>query len=120
MRMVVVLPAPLRPRKPTTCPRSTSKLTSSSARTGPQYLVTRSAGIIMARVRCPVGSEERGWCRQRPAPAPHLYTYAACAAVVLIAAVGYEDFFVGRGSADCKGCTGLPVLPRASGERGPR
>src|SRR5262245_30621508 len=38
MRMVVVLPAPLGPRKPTISPRSTSKLTRSMAKTGPKYL----------------------------------------------------------------------------------
>src|SRR3954447_10109978 len=48
MRRVVVLPAPLRPRKPTICPLSTSKVTSSTARTGPKYLVRCSTWIIMA------------------------------------------------------------------------
>src|SRR6266540_3943877 len=38
-RRVVVLPAPLGPRKPVTVPGSTSKLRSSTARTLPKYLV---------------------------------------------------------------------------------
>src|SRR5262245_60227626 len=46
MRMVVVLPAPLGPRKPTTSPRSTSKVMSSMARTGPKYFV-RFLTLIM-------------------------------------------------------------------------
>src|SRR5262249_10521983 len=37
--MVVVLPAPLGPRNPTTSPRSTSKLRRSMAMTGPKYLL---------------------------------------------------------------------------------
>ena len=41
MRMVVVFPAPLGPRKPNSSPRSTSKLTSSTARDSP-YTLTRS------------------------------------------------------------------------------
>ena len=37
--MVVVLPAPLGPRKPTISPRSTWKLMWSTASTGPKYFV---------------------------------------------------------------------------------
>src|SRR4051794_18501561 len=39
MRIVVVLPAPLGPRKPVTEPGSTVKLRSETARTGPKALV---------------------------------------------------------------------------------
>src|SRR4029453_13794065 len=42
MRRVVVLPAPLGPRKPTTVPWSTSKLRSSTATTSPKRLVSPS------------------------------------------------------------------------------
>ena len=42
MRMVVDFPAPLGPRKPTTCPRSTAKDTSSTAGTPLKRLETRS------------------------------------------------------------------------------
>src|SRR4029453_17058453 len=42
MRRVVVLPAPLGPRKPTTVPWSTAKLRSSTAVTGPKRLVSPS------------------------------------------------------------------------------
>ena len=41
-RNVVVLPAPFGPRKPATLPASTSKERSSTARTGPKRLVSRS------------------------------------------------------------------------------
>src|SRR5689334_19969828 len=51
MRMVVVLPAPLGPRKPTISPRATSKLMWSTASTGPKYLV-RVSTWIMKRVLC--------------------------------------------------------------------
>ena len=47
IRMVVVLPAPLGPRKPTISPRATSKLTRSMAMTGPKYLL-RSWTLIIA------------------------------------------------------------------------
>src|SRR5690242_6543062 len=46
MRMVVVLPAPLGPRKPTISPLATWKLTWSTAWTGPKYFVTFSTSII--------------------------------------------------------------------------
>jgi hypothetical protein len=39
MRSVVVLPAPLGPRKPVTCPGSTVKVSPSTAVTGPYRLV---------------------------------------------------------------------------------
>src|ERR671923_208286 len=42
MRMVVDLPAPFGPRKPTTCPRSTEKLTPSTAGT---WLALYGAGV---------------------------------------------------------------------------
>src|SRR5207245_9555500 len=48
MRMVVVLPAPLGPRKPTISPRATSKLTRSMAWTGPKNL-ERFWTLIMRR-----------------------------------------------------------------------
>src|SRR5262245_35500704 len=47
--MVVVLPAPLGPRKPTTSPLSTSKLTRSMARTGPKYFVSCLTSIMLIR-----------------------------------------------------------------------
>src|SRR5262245_49504378 len=46
MRMVVVLPAPLRPRKPTISPLATLKLMLSTATTGPKYLVSLLTSII--------------------------------------------------------------------------
>src|SRR5512134_1564007 len=46
IRMVVDLPAPFGPRKPTTSPRFTSKLTFSSARTAPNRLLSVVAEII--------------------------------------------------------------------------
>src|SRR5262245_8166397 len=46
MRIVVVLPAPLSPRKPTISPFSTVKLTLSTARMGPKYLVRCSTWIM--------------------------------------------------------------------------
>src|SRR5262245_59733402 len=52
MRMVVVLPAPLGPRKPTTSPRSTSKVTPSMAITGPKYLVRFWTEIIVSSRLC--------------------------------------------------------------------
>src|SRR5581483_1434940 len=51
MRMVVVLPAPLGPRKPTISPRSTSKDTRSMAMTGPKYLVRLSTLIMISSRR---------------------------------------------------------------------
>src|SRR5688572_10581132 len=48
MRMVVDLPAPLGPRKPTTSCRSTSNVMLSMARTGPKYLVRFSTWIIVS------------------------------------------------------------------------
>src|SRR5579883_884136 len=45
--MVVVLPAPLGPRKPTISPRSMSKLIWSTANTGPKYLVRSLTWIII-------------------------------------------------------------------------
>src|SRR3954462_13118160 len=50
MRMVVDLPAPLGPRKPRTSPRSTVKVTSSTARLAPNVL-TRFSIRIMAFIR---------------------------------------------------------------------
>src|ERR1700677_4910007 len=49
MRSVVVLPAPLSPRKPTISPLSTLKLTLSTATTGPKFLVSLLTSIIMAQ-----------------------------------------------------------------------
>ena len=46
MRMVVDLPAPFGPRKPSTSPRATVKLTSSTACTGPNRLARRSSRTI--------------------------------------------------------------------------
>src|SRR5262249_51392781 len=46
MRIVVVLPAPLRPSRPTISPRVTLKLMWSTASTGPKYLVRLSTSII--------------------------------------------------------------------------
>ena len=43
MRRVVVLPAPLGPRKPVTSPGSTANDTSVTARTGPKRLVSPTA-----------------------------------------------------------------------------
>src|SRR5205085_7339855 len=46
MRMVVVLPAPLGPRKPTISPWATPKVMSETANTGPKYLVRFSTWIM--------------------------------------------------------------------------
>ncbi len=46
MRIVVDLPAPFGPKKPTISPFLTSKLTRSSARKDPKYLVRLFASII--------------------------------------------------------------------------
>src|SRR5439155_1724658 len=46
MRMVVVFPAPLGPRKPTISPRATAKVMSWTANTGPKYLVRFSTWIM--------------------------------------------------------------------------
>src|SRR5262245_46295160 len=46
IRIVVVFPAPLGPRKPTTSPFSTLKLTLSTATTEPKYLVSFLTWII--------------------------------------------------------------------------
>ena len=50
MRMVVDLPAPLGPRKPSTSPRSTANDTPSTARLAPNTLVKFSTLIIAAVV----------------------------------------------------------------------
>src|SRR5688572_31088466 len=53
MRMVVDFPAPLGPRNPTTWPRSTVKLTPSTAGTSPKRLETPcrvSSGMLWARI----------------------------------------------------------------------
>ena len=47
MRMVVVLPAPLGPRKPSTSPGWTVKLMLSTAVSGPYCLVSDSALIML-------------------------------------------------------------------------
>ena len=47
IRMVVVLPAPLGPRKPTTSPLGTSKETSSTATVGPNRLVRFRTSIML-------------------------------------------------------------------------
>src|SRR5262245_51454144 len=47
MRMVVVLPAPLLPRKPTISPLLTWKLMLSTASMGPKYLVRCLTSIIV-------------------------------------------------------------------------
>src|SRR5690349_20058553 len=49
--MVVDFPAPLGPRNPTTCPRSTEKLTASTAGTSPKRLETP----------CKLSSDIDGW-----------------------------------------------------------
>jgi hypothetical protein len=46
MLIVVVLPAPLGPRKPTISPRSTSNETSEIAVSDPKHLVKRCARIM--------------------------------------------------------------------------
>ena len=51
MRMVVDLPAPLGPRKPSTSPRSTENDTSFTASFGPNALV-RFSTLINARSSC--------------------------------------------------------------------
>src|SRR4051812_13386551 len=51
MRMVVDLPAPLGPRKPSTSPRSTVNETSSTARFAPKVFTRFSILIIYLRVR---------------------------------------------------------------------
>lgn len=48
MRIVVVLPAPLGPRKPVTTPGSTAKLTESTAVTSPNRLVRPVTSIPYA------------------------------------------------------------------------
>src|SRR5688572_9286257 len=90
MRMVVDLPAPLGPRKPTTCPLSTSKLTRSTASTGPYALVNCETEITpilrvkpklrrLIRTRRPPGPGRRDRGRLiRPA----LYWYSPCRAVL--------------------------------------
>ena len=56
IRRVVVLPAPLGPRNPTTVPWSTSKLRSSTASTSPKRLVSPSMVIAaMASSSAPAG-----------------------------------------------------------------
>ena len=56
VRRVVVLPAPLGPRKPTTVPWSTSKLRSSTATTSPKRLVSPSMVMTaMASSSAPAG-----------------------------------------------------------------
>src|SRR5215472_16162242 len=54
-RNVVVFPAPFRPRNPATVPAPTSKLSSSTASTGPNRLVSRCTSItaIVAPSRGP-------------------------------------------------------------------
>src|SRR5882762_2063828 len=67
MRMVVDLPAPFGPRKPTTCPRSTENETWSTAVTLPNRFETPS------RDRKDIGGEMVTTLRpfvQAPAPAP--------------------------------------------------
>src|SRR5207253_11357376 len=57
MRMVVDLPAPFGPRKPTTCPRSTAKETWSTAVTPPNCLetsLTDRKGIRAGMLKTPV------------------------------------------------------------------
>src|SRR6186713_1416568 len=50
IRMVVVLPAPLGPRKPRISPRATEKERSLMARVGPYDLVSPSTSIIAGRL----------------------------------------------------------------------
>src|SRR5262245_49423671 len=62
MRIVVVLPAPFGPRKPTTSPRSRVKLTSSTASAAPKR-----------RERCETvitGAREGSWASRQPQPRP--------------------------------------------------
>src|SRR5262245_18949000 len=55
MRIVVVLPAPLAPSRPTTCPRPTSKLTPRTALTRPNDLETARTWIMDAHSSGSVG-----------------------------------------------------------------
>src|SRR6476620_4452470 len=59
MRMVVVLPAPLGPRKPTISPRATSKLMFRTATTGPKSL-DRFLTSIMGAQRLHQGEPPAG------------------------------------------------------------
>src|SRR5262245_54493444 len=59
--MVVVLPAPLGPTKPTTCPEEKSNETSSTARVRPKcfFRLTTSIFIYRLRIDSPVRAPER-------------------------------------------------------------
>ena len=59
MRIAVVLPAPLGPRKPVTSPAFASKETSSTAVNGPYFLVNRSTVIMGDTLPHPGGA--RTW-----------------------------------------------------------
>src|SRR5215217_2666576 len=61
MRMVVDLPAPLGPRKPSTSPRSTVKETSSTAVKPPKRLVKRSISISADKQRSPHVPRQGPW-----------------------------------------------------------
>src|SRR5262245_14947640 len=63
--MVVVLPAPLGPTKPTTCPDEKANETSSTARVGPKcfFRLTTSIFIYRLRIDPPARALER---RKRP------------------------------------------------------
>src|SRR5438093_7843720 len=58
MRMVVVLPAPLGPRKPTTSPGATEKLTSRTTSRPPKRRVRAVAEIT---ARCSLPRDARRW-----------------------------------------------------------
>src|SRR5262245_23367100 len=65
MRMMVVLPAPLLPRRPTISSRSTWKLTLLTAQTGPKFFVRFSTWIMFASPSCLSSSPEQNYCCRR-------------------------------------------------------
>ena len=73
IRIVVVLPAPLAPRKPKISPRGTSNVSSSSATVVPNRFVTWSMSRLTRRRIAPIGHAPRRWADgpgRRPLPRP--------------------------------------------------
>ncbi len=69
IRMVVDLPAPLGPRKPSTSPRATEKLTASTAVKLPNRLVRPSISISAASPGSPAGGNTATTRRCNPSAA---------------------------------------------------
>src|SRR5262245_18505299 len=100
MRMVVVLPAPLGPRKPTISPRSTSNVTRSMARTGPKYLVSLSTWIMVPSRGAGRGPEQ---ARRAGVVTAAVYLSTPLTAGKFDTSRGApESTFVWRGYGDCK------------------